>query len=536
MLWRVISEIALLYGKWLSNQYNFALHMHLSSILLSIISVLIMLNGIVNSVIIAQYFGTSRDIEVYFAILVIYNAVYKISQVGQLNEFFLPKYLNTRSEESFEKATLDFAIVVNWMFLMSLILVSACYIFGEHLVAGLLSGFEASDKALGKQLLLLIAPLIILAIVNSVFKILINAERFYVESDAIDFASKVAFPITMLLCFAFYGLYSLVIALWVSQSLRLAMIFWLLYFKIGYRHSLCLKRDGFSFLKLYGQVLKLYSYMGATQVYVFVLNSLFTQMPQGSYAIIKYVETLFSALEYLINKPISIIFFTEFGRVKDDFYQRRYIAKKSLNFALLIFSLVFVIYGICGYEVLSVIWENDSFDSDDVEKAYRLLFLLMPLVLISAYGVLHRKVVVSLGYISWYYYLASFGQLICVCLVWLISGEPSSYDYVLLACINQMILMSVPFIIFKLKKITEHHYPVAFTTFTRIFFSAGMTFMLVWPLSLLFEYTALGKVALFGVITVFSVACLLLFYVFLYLMHLDEALDVYEFVKGRLAK
>ena len=106
---------------------NNLLKYDLASFGLFVISVLIIASGIFNTILTALFFGTSRELEVYFAILVIYNSVIRLSQIGHLNELFLPHYRKIRDLESFSRATSVFSMIINWMGIFTIIICGAAF-------------------------------------------------------------------------------------------------------------------------------------------------------------------------------------------------------------------------------------------------------------------------------------------------------------------------------------------------------------------------------------------------------------------------
>lgn len=458
--------------------------MNLASFGLFVISVLIIVSGIFNTILTALFFGTSRELEVYFAILVIYNSVIRLSQIGHLNELFLPHYRKIRDLESFSRATSVFSMIINWMGIFTIIICALLFFLREEIVGLFFIGFDQYDKILGEKILLLIVPLIFTSIISSMLKIIINAERYYVNVEFLDFISKILYPIFLIISFNFYGIFSLVVALWISQLARIILYVWILYSKVGFRHRLKLYDEKESFFKMYSKVIRLFAqYSIFTQIYMISLNAFLTTLPQGSYAVIKYVESLFGAIESLIMKPISIIFFTEFNIYLNNITQRIKVAAKSLNFAIIVLMLIYLVFIIIGREGLFFIWGGEKFPSYLISEAYDLLLLILPLLSIMILGMTHRKVIINLQYIGPYYFLASIVQIICLIVLYFYPLKIDTYTFVYFLFINQFLMSATPFILIQFLKIKDHIYLWNTSFLFKLFFSWILTLFLSFLIS-----------------------------------------------------
>ena len=53
--------------------------------------------GVVQSVVVAYAFGTSRQVEIFFAAVALETTMLQLTQTGQLTDIFLPIYLRIKS-------------------------------------------------------------------------------------------------------------------------------------------------------------------------------------------------------------------------------------------------------------------------------------------------------------------------------------------------------------------------------------------------------------------------------------------------------
>jgi len=424
------------------------------SISLTTFSVLILFAGVVNTVVIARYFGISYEIEVYFAVLVIYNLFIRFAQAGQISEFFLPRYIQESKATGKAVQKENFSILLNWMVIISFLIVLLFQLANSFLVELILFSRTSEQISLGKDILYYLTPLIGFSIFNSILRILINAEKYYVEAEFGDFISKIFLPLGVLLFFSKFGIFSVVISLWISVLIRSFCYTFIILKFIGYSHAFILKNSNFNFLEFYRNIFGMYKYIASTQIYAFILNSVFAQLQSGQYAIIKYSEQLYGSLENILSKPINIIFFTELNINFSNQKKLHETAKQAISFSILLFFVFYAFYILLGDDVLKFLWLSEKFDIDSIFTTYSFLTFLFPVVLLSIFSSLYRKINASNGLIKEFYNYASLTQIFCASTLFLglLGKEVNHYISILL--LNHLLLLSsalYPLIINKAK-------------------------------------------------------------------------------------
>jgi peptidoglycan biosynthesis protein MviN/MurJ (putative lipid II flippase) len=376
--------------------------------LMAVISIFTIFLSLANSVIFAQYFGTSREIEVYFAVLVLFSLVYKLTQTGQLTEIFLPRYNQVKSEKGMAEALKEFSVVINQMSIFTLIICCFLYLSSNTLIELLMPGFDVKDRELGLELFTWLIPLIFCQVLSSLFKIILMAEEKYVLGEWIDFSYKLLQLLLVLLLLTPGDVWPLIYAVMIAIVFKTIILFFFL-LKEGYKHYFIIKNPEFNFFK---PMLSFYRYVGATQVYAFILTSAVTMLPQGYFAIYKYVENIYNAMSNVITRPIGQVFFSKFSKAYSQGERElNELGRLALSYVLFVVMIIIVPFVSAGDLVFSVMWHSENFTMDKVKLAHLFIIFLFGVILIDAVNIISRRIVVSIGFVHKQYNYMVFSQI-----------------------------------------------------------------------------------------------------------------------------
>ena len=108
--------------------------------------------------------------------------VTSLTQNGQLAEIFLPEYhnLNVRNKGLGFKAL---NVVINRMVAFGSIIILGVFIFAPFFISLLVPGFSSEDKEEATLIFRVLLPYLYLQVINSFFKIVMNAEKIYCRPE-----------------------------------------------------------------------------------------------------------------------------------------------------------------------------------------------------------------------------------------------------------------------------------------------------------------------------------------------------------------
>lgn len=418
--------------------------------ILTILNVLSAVVGLAQSVAVAFFFGTTRAIEIWFAAQGLLLSVQRLTQTGQLAEIFLPLYHRIKHDHGPEDAQRSFAALVNWMVLIVAGLCLVMWSLARPLVDLRVPGFTAIDRAVAEQMLVWLLPLLGLQVICSLVKTLAHAERWFGIPEAIGLAARGAGLATIIVLAsdraADRGAWVMVVALWVAcgvQVVGLAVMLW----RMGYRHRLVLRGRHFRVAWVFRKLSVTLGYVGATQVYAFVLDAMMSTLPQGIFAAFRYVRIyLFDKAMTILLRPIGVVFFTHVSEALARGARNvRDLARTALARTLGIATLAAVMIAVAGRSLLKGIW---AFPDDTLEIATILMVVHFLLIFVAALEQVARKTTMSLGMVSRQYVSTGAVQLLSAVLAWSLIREPIGlFGLAATVSCNVILLAAAPMVI-----------------------------------------------------------------------------------------
>ena len=379
--------------------------------------------GVVNSVVVAYFFGTSRLVEIFFASSALQACVTRLAQTGQIAEIFLPIYHRVKHTQGVEKAHRAFSIILNWMMIVAAVLAVAMFFLSSLLMRLRVPGFSESDLALGAQMFRVLILVACSRIVIALFRTLAEAERWFGMAEAVGVLSRLLIVGAIVALASSIGVWSLVIAMCLGNLFMLVGLVTLVV-RRGFRYHFCLRDEGFRAWSVFRKTFATMGYVGATQVYLFALDAGLSTLPQGVFAAFRYAQTLYDKTSSVLLRPISVVFFTHFSEaVARGATALRELARSALAGSLAVSSLIIVAMWVAAKPLLGGLWGLERFGVEQMNLAAFLVMLLYMLCLPMALGQLARKTGVSLGLVTSQYFLASLVQLLSGLMVWLLMWQ-----------------------------------------------------------------------------------------------------------------
>ena len=367
---------------------------------------------------IAHYFGASRHVEVYFAATALIAFVMTLSQTGQLAEILIPKFHQIRQSHDKREAHRFFNCCLNSLLLIVISTSVIIWFFSDYIVALRVPGFDSASIELGVVFFRIILPLVAVQIVSTLLTTLAHAEGLFGPPESTGLIANVVTLISIVSLTDDIGIWALIWALWLGQSVRLLVLIVYLYIK-GYRYTLQLRSEATSILSIFQNVFKTIPYVLTTQVYAFALDAAISTLPQGTYAVFKYVTRLRNRGQSLLLRPVSIVFFTQFS----DAFSRglenlKDLAREALARSLLIIVPAVAVAVVASKPIIISLLGQRGFTDAQITFASELLIVMMALMFASGYQQVGRKMTMSLGMVGRQYYSNAFVQIICLALVW----------------------------------------------------------------------------------------------------------------------
>jgi putative peptidoglycan lipid II flippase len=348
------------------------------------------------STLMVYLFGTSREIEAFFAASVLGTAVSRFVQTGQLVEIIVPKYHKTKSEIGSQAAMSIISMMANYMSGIAFLIVLVFIAGGTFVVNLLVPGFESNVQSHVYHIFCITGFLMPIQIATNLFQGMLNAENIY---GKVELTNTVSLVVNLLILIV-WGQNStadiLVIGLVFSVLMQFLTTIYYLH-QVGYRHSFTFSNPYLPFKEMWQAISAATFYMGGVQVYTIVFNAALSFLPPGVFATYRYVEVIYGKVANVFMMPISTVFFNEINRFlnQQNSSKIKAFVTQNLNFSYFIGFLIFIPFLAGGQYLIWTAWGGTKFDSNATQRVYELLTIFFLGMLLTGPYMIFRKMSVS---------------------------------------------------------------------------------------------------------------------------------------------
>lgn len=401
--------------------------------------------GLVFSIVLAQCYGVSRDVEIYFASTSLFFVIASLTQTGAITEIALPVYHQHIQEFGKKEAVKLYCQILNWMGLAALIVALGSAIFSGIIIQTFIPGFSVEDREKAQLFFLLISPLFLIEILKSILSTFLNAEKVFGRTELTNTISQLGNILFIIFFHKKLGAFAAMMGLWFGQVLSFGYALYLA-FKNGFRYHFTWLDRRFSIWDLLAKIKNTFAYVLATQFYIIGLNAALSLLPTGHYGVFKYASLIFSKTQGLLLHPVTTVFFSQFSKAfahgaKNIGHLIVQGNRITILSSIAIFSLVFG----AGFPAFCWVWLNDKFDLVSIQLAYRLLLLHYILLFFNGLGLIYRKVNMALGWVRGLYLSFTLVNVVFGFLMW---WAPASwfnlYSMAGISIINQIVMALIP--------------------------------------------------------------------------------------------
>lgn len=390
-------------------------------------------------------FGTSAEVEAFFAASVLGTTVSRFVNTGQLVEIIVARYYQIKQEVSPQAAMSVVATLSNYMVGIAFLLVLAFVTSGTGIVNLLVPGFEDTTKYQVWKIFCITGFLMPFQIATNIFQGMLNAENIYGKVEFTGTVSQVVNIVILLIWGREGNAASLVIALTISVLAQFGTVVYYLQ-QLGYRHSWLLHNPHFPLQDLVRMLSATSAYMVSVQIYTFIFNAALSLLPAGTFAIYRYAELIYGKVANVFLMPISTVFFNEINRFitqNNGQLVKNYVAK-NLNFSYFVGFLILLPFWAGGQYLIWTLWGGIKFNAQDVKSVYELLCVFFAAMICSGPYMIFRKLAVSVTRPELQYYFWSIVQVISATIGYLMIQNFGFNGVLIHLFLHNVLMASVP--------------------------------------------------------------------------------------------
>jgi putative peptidoglycan lipid II flippase len=331
------------------------------------------------------------------------------------------------------------------MFFLGTFIIIRVFVFANLFIELLVPGFSEQDKELATFIFRTLLPYLYLQIFTSFFITVLNAEEKFGRAELLGVTNTIINITSLVVLYPFIGIWALVISLLLGKLIE--FIFYLLQlYKIGFRYKLILKSTDFDHNSFFKTLRSTFLYVGATQIYSIILTASISFLPEGVYAIFKYVQNLGNKIKGLFIQPFVTIFFTKYSQLLQSSKSLFNEFKKNIQSVFKMNTVIIIGVILLGTSILDFLWGNKKFSAENVSLAQLFLVFNVLGIFFSSLGSLYRKMAMSHGRGKELYRLWSLTQLISGLLSFLLIKYFKVNGLLFVIPINVLLLSLVSYI------------------------------------------------------------------------------------------
>ena len=399
--------------------------------------------GLLQSVVIAFHFGTSATYENYIAATTLLLSTTALMQSGQLSEIFLPQYHRLR-QVSRQDAQAAFGVVLNWMLIGSLVIAALMWLLAPVVMNLIVPGFDPPRIARAVDVFRAVAPIVPIDVALALTMTLANAERWYGRPEMAATLASIVTVSVIAVMGSRYGEWGLTAALWAGKLVHVTGVVLILRY-MGYHHAWRLSTPGLSMRALLAPLASTFVYVGATQIWAGAFTAGLSMLPQGTLAVLRYVQLFAVKAQTVFMRPVSVVFFTDISRIlAGQPGDVRGTSRLALGRAFAIWTILMTAVIAAGRPGLEVLLGWKHFPEHQLDLAYRLLIAYTAIIGFAAGEWIWRKTAVAVGRVRELYLTTAVAQLACAALAIPLMRAFGVAGLVGVSALNALLLATLP--------------------------------------------------------------------------------------------
>lgn len=321
-----------------------------SVLLITVLSILSKLLGFLRETVVAYYFGTTQEADIFFLVFGLFNFI--TAAVGiSLGCAFLPVFLKIKNEKGAEKADLlAVRFSVQLLFLMLPVIV-ILYFYSDCFAYLIAPSYSVQSLATVAYYIQVLSVIAYFTVVSYVFFDVLNAYKKY----GIRQLTGMLFSVISIVFLYFFAGSAGINALIYSVVVASVIQFVILVIVLFHDKRICVSLNIFSFSGMRETYLSIFPVLLGTGVWYFrnaIDRVIATGLDAGSISALNYSGTLFSLINTLIIASIVTVFYTEFSQQYVD--KKLENVSKTLNNGIISLCVL-----LCPIMIISIIESED---------------------------------------------------------------------------------------------------------------------------------------------------------------------------------
>jgi putative peptidoglycan lipid II flippase len=387
-------------------KYLFSNSILKSSFGILFITVLVKALGYTEKLILANYFGTSYQVDAYTLVLTIVLSIFfffrEIIEPGFLNVF-----LDCRSNDKEKQAWGIFNTIFRWILYATLAICVLAILYPQGFSSIFAPGFESERLSLTNNLIRIAIPAGIFLALSTLTSITLNGLKIFVLPASGELAFKGGIIICMVLFYKEYGIIGAGIGIVIGSMGRLAVHLTKLYKQISFRKT---KIESIYKKRIWYLTWPLLLGVSFSQISGLVDNMFASYLQEGAIAALSYAKKVVELPVILFPYVISIVIFPYFTQLSVEKQNEKLhkLLGDSLKWILIAFTPVSVFFIVYSIPIIEIVFQRGAFDAGSTALTAKpfqvystglIFFAIETILVIFYYSIADTKTPVFVGII-----------------------------------------------------------------------------------------------------------------------------------------
>jgi putative peptidoglycan lipid II flippase len=330
-----------------------------ASLKVGTMSVIIKVAGYLEKVILAYYFGTSYQVDVYSLVLNILLSIYVFYR-----EIVEPSFLKPFNQAQNEENERHWDVYFYFLKIIAVTSIAVAVVLGfnaDRVINILTPGLKPASHRLAVLLFQLGCPAIVFLAMSSLNSITLNAFKNFTLPIFAELAFKVAVLITLLSAYYALGIKAAMVGVLIGSVAKFCIQSYPLYKKFPFKHTF--RRPDMSEVRRLS--FPLFLGMGFSQLNTLVQGMLISYAPEGSVAALGYAKKIVDLPIIIVPYIISTVafpYFSEYSLAEDHGKLSRSVST-ILAWMIVIFIPVAAFICCFSLEIVEVVFKHGVFGS-----------------------------------------------------------------------------------------------------------------------------------------------------------------------------
>lgn len=348
--------------------------------------------GIAREVLLAYFYGTTKELDAYIVAMTIPNNIMHFIVSSAFIVGFVFIYTKLLAENKEEEAWKFASNIFNFFILLFLFLTPVSMLLSPQIVKIFAPGFSKEIFALTVKLTNIMLPSMLFFVFATLTQGVLNSYESFTIPGLKPIIFNLSIIIPMILTTKYIGIYSIAIGFLLASVFQVLVLVKPTFSKIKkYFFILNLKDENFRYFLI--TCFPLIVIMNANQLNVIADRMIASFLPSGSISALNYSYHIIEAIENVIGVSLATVLFPRLNYLacKDNFEEMKKIINKGITilfYASFMITFIFVFY---DRSILRILFLRGSFDEFSLKITHRALFYYsFSIFFISANYVLFR--------------------------------------------------------------------------------------------------------------------------------------------------